>query len=268
MGKSRLSRRRRLMYMSVWGLCILFLAPALIAVVVHALGERPHWRDASHASTGQAPSPQQLREAIVQVYAARTWGRRGGVAVHTWIAAKRTNASQYKRYEIIGWRLRSGSALVVGEGTPDALWFSNTPQLLVDLRGAGVETVIDQVEAAVRSYPHSREYRTWPGPNSNTFVAHIGRQVPALGLDLPPTAIGKDYLAGGALFGPTPSGTGYQLSLLGAGGILVARNEGVELNLLGSVVGIRAWPPAVKLPGFGTWPARANKGRLEHNDDG
>ena len=240
--------------MIAWSLCLLFVAPALIALAVRAFFEQPHWRDASHASTGQAPSPERLREAVVQVYAARTWGRRGGVAVHTWIAAKRTDADHYKRYEIIGWRLRSGSALVEGPGTPDAQWFSNPPQLLVDLCGAGVEAVIDKVEAAVSSYPHSREYRTWPGPNSNTFIAHIGRQVPELGLDLPPTAIGKDYLANGAVFGSTPSGTGYQLSLFGAAGVLIALKEGIEVNLLGLVVGIRAWPPALKLPGLGTWP--------------
>ena len=265
MGKSdSRRRRRRFVRMSVWSLFLLFVAPALIALVVRALFiEQPHWRDASHASTGQAPSPERWREAVVQIYAARTWDWRGGVAVHTWIAAKRTDADHYKRYEIIGWRLRSGSALVEGPGTPDGQWFSNSPQLLADLRGAGVEAVIDKIEAAVGSYPHSREYRTWPGPNSNTFIAHIGRQVPELGLDLPPTAIGKDYLANGAAFGSTPSGTGYQLSLFGAAGVLIALKEGIEVNLLGLVVGVRAWPPAIKLPGLGTWPAHTVVRRLE-----
>ena len=252
-----------------WGLCLLFVVPALLALAIRTLSEQPHWRDASHASTGLAPAPEQARDAIVQVYAARTWGRRGGVAVHTWIAAKRTGADHYKRYEVIGWRLRSaGSALVERQDTPDAQWFSNPPQLLVDLRGARVEGVIDKIEAAVQRYPHSREYRTWPGPNSNTFVAHIGRQVPELRLDLPPTAIGKDYLAEGSVFGRAPSGSGYQLSLWGAAGILVALQEGVEINLLGLVAGVRAWRPAIKLPGFGTWPAHAATRRLEDAADG
>ena len=241
-----------------WGLCLLFVAPALLALAIRTVFEQPHWRDASHAATGLAPAPDQHRAAVVQVYAARTWGRRGGVAVHSWIAAKRTNANHYTRYEVIGWRLRSaGSALVVRQETPDAQWFSNPPLLLVDLRGAQVEGVIDKIEAAVLRYPHSREYRTWPGPNSNTFVAHVGRQVPELRLDLPPTAIGKDYLAGGGMLGSAPSGTGFQLSLWGAAGVLVALCEGIEVNLLGLVAGVRAWPPAIKLPGLGTWPARA-----------
>ena len=120
----------------------------------------------------------------------------------------------------------------------------------------------------MRRYPHSHEYRTWPGPNSNTFVAYIGRQVPELRLDLPPTAIGKDYLAGGDLFGSAPSGTGYQLSLWGAAGVLVALREGIEVNLLGSVAGIRAWRPAIKLPGLGTWPPHAATRHIEDTADG
>ena len=51
-----------------------------------------HWRNASLASSGQAPDPQQEREALVQVYGARAYNWRGAFAIHTWIAAKRDNA--------------------------------------------------------------------------------------------------------------------------------------------------------------------------------
>jgi hypothetical protein len=44
-----------------------------------------------------------------------------------------------------------------------------------------------------RTYPWPTEYKAFPGPNSNTFVAWIGRQVPELGLDLPFSAIGSGY---------------------------------------------------------------------------
>ena len=43
-------------------------------------------------------------------------------------------------------------------------------------------------------YPYADSYRVWPGPNSNTFTAFVLREVPELRVDLPPTAIGKDYL--------------------------------------------------------------------------
>ena len=76
-----------------------------------------------------------------------------------------------------------------------------------------------QIEAAVAAYPYPHSYRAWPGPNSNTFTAFVARRVPELGLDLPPTAIGKDWLGGGTLVATTPSGTGWQLSLAGVLGV-------------------------------------------------
>jgi hypothetical protein len=35
----------------------------------------------------------------------------------------------------------------------------------------------------------------WPGPNSNSFTAWIGLEVPGLDLDLPAKAIGKSWMA-------------------------------------------------------------------------
>ena len=241
--------------MTVWILFGVFVVPALVSVVARYFEDRPHWGAADHGPTGQAPVPADTVEPVVQVYAARTWGMRGAVAVHTWIAAKRSGAEHYLRYEVIGWRLRrSGTALVREPGRPDAMWFSNPPKLLADLRGDGIDAVIDKIEAAVRDYPFAREYRMWPGPNSNTFTAFVGRRVPELRLNLPPTAIGKDYLANGAFLGRAPSGTGYQLSVRGAVSLTAALREGVEVNLFGSAAGIGLYPPTVRLPGLGTWP--------------
>jgi hypothetical protein len=73
----------------------------------------------------------------------------------------------------------------------------------------------------VREYPYAHEYVVWPGPNSNTFTAYVARAVPELGLDLPPTAIGKDYL-GDTLLATAPSGGGFQLLLFGLLGVLAS----------------------------------------------
>lgn len=75
--------------------------------------------------------------------------------------------------------------------------------------------------------------------------------MPGLKLDLPPTAIGKDYLPGGALAGPSTSGTGLQLSLLGLAGVTVGWDDGLELNLLGLTFGLDVRRPALKLPAVG-----------------
>src|SRR5438270_11949826 len=72
--------------------------------------------------------------------------------------------------------------------------------------------MIAQVRGAVASYPHPNTYRAWPGPNSNTFLAHVARQVPDLAIQLPSNAVGKDFLSGGGLFAAAPSGSGFQLA--------------------------------------------------------
>jgi hypothetical protein len=120
-----------------------------------------------------------------------------------------------------------------------------------DRRGAGVDAMIDKIRTAVTSYPYPHEYRAWPGPNSNTFTAYIARQVPELGLGLPSNAIGKDFLPCGALFAAAPSGSGFQVSLYGLAGLLIAVDEGFELNLLGLNLGVDAAAPALKLPAIG-----------------
>jgi hypothetical protein len=60
---------------------------------------------------------------------------------------------------------------------PDNYWYGARPQILLDRRGAGVDEMIAQVRTAVARYPYPNTYRPWPGPNSNTFLAHIARQV-------------------------------------------------------------------------------------------
>ena len=214
------------------------------------------WRTASHRPSGLAPDPAVERRAVVQVYSARTFGWRGAFAVHTWMAAKAPDAEQYSRYEVIGWYARMGQSAVsvTQTKTPDTEWFSAAPEVIRDLRGDEAQAVIAKLPAAVAAYPHPDLYRAWPGPNSNTFVAHIGRTLPELRVTLPATAIGKDYLPAGAFFAQTPSGTGYQASLGGVLGVIAGGDEGFELNVLGLVTGIDFVHPAIKLPGIGRIP--------------
>ena len=209
------------------------------------------WRFASHEPTGTAPDPQKVREAVIQIYSARTWGWRGNFATHPWVAVKPTDGKYFTVYEKIGWRLRRGQKPVVIHQRPaDARWYGNIPELLVDLRGSGVDAIIAKIDKAAHSYPHAQDYSTFPGPNSNTFIAHIGREVPELEHDLPPTAIGKDYL-GKTMIKKSSSGTGFQFSLGGLLGVLASGEAGIEINILGLVFGGDPIDPAIKLPFIG-----------------
>lgn len=240
--------RRRLLW--------IFLLPLYAACSTTYIGQSGQlgssdWRAASREPVGLAPDPAATPEAVVQVYAARTVSWRGYFGVHTWIAVKRSNADEFTIHEVIGYRLRrTGTVVVSRVRAPDARWFGAYPELLRDVRGAGVDALITRIEDAVRRYPYPGSYHAWPGPNSNTFTAFVLREVPELRVDLPPTAIGKDYL-GMVPVALTPSGTGGQVNLLGVAGIAAGWEEGLEVNLLGLTFGIDPLSLSIKLPLLG-----------------
>ncbi len=152
------------------------------------------WRTASREPAGIAPDPASTPEAVIQVYAASTWGWRGWFAVHTWIATKKTGEDGYTVYEVVGWRQRQGLPLVrIERDAPDRYWFGEPPRLLADRRGPGIDELIDKVDAAARSYPWGAVYKAFPGPNSNTFTAWVIKRVPELGVRLPFSAFGSGY---------------------------------------------------------------------------
>jgi hypothetical protein len=217
------------------------------------------WRSASRAPAGLAPDPATTPEAVVQVYSARAVSWRGWFGVHTWIAVKPAHAKQFTVHEVIGWRLKRTGNVVVERNRPaDGYWYGNRPELLGDIRGPGVEAIIQRIEAAVKKYPYPDRYHIWPGPNSNTFTAYVLREVPELRVDLPPTAIGKDYL-GWRSVNRTPSGTGGQASLFGLVGIAAGVEEGLEFNVLGLNFGVDPKSFSLKLPIVGRLgPARNN----------
>jgi hypothetical protein len=230
-------------------------AGLLLRVAFDTAVQAQDWRSAPSASVGWAPAPEDYAGAVVQAYCAPVVRWRGAVADHCWVAAKASSASSYQRYEVIGWNLRRGRSVVTisDTPTPDRPWFGKTPKLIQDIRGAAAELIVAALPAAAASYPYPNAYTMWPGPNSNTFIAHLGRQLPEMKLVLPGRAIGKDYIPGN-IVARTPSGTGVQLSLLGALGVSVGAGEGLELNVLGLVVGIDPLDATITLPGVGRLP--------------
>ena len=238
--------------MLIIGCLLIFIALPLYTVLSGQAPQGRDFRTADRSSAGLAPRAETTPDAVVQVYFARALNWRGIFGVHTWIATKAANASEYTVHQVIGWRLYRGlSAVASAPGVPDARWFGNEPTLIADLRGEAAAKAIPRILDAIANYPYPNEYTLWPGPNSNTFVAYVGRAVPELRMDLPSTAIGKDYPINGSFIDRTPSGTGYQLSMFGVAGLTMAREEGFELNLLGLTFGVDFYKPAIKLPFIG-----------------
>lgn len=208
------------------------------------------WATARRDSSGQAPDPlRNAASAIIQVYVAPTYGWRGVVAVHPWIIYKREGETHYQRVEVIGWG--SGDKVRFNRNIPDGYWFGARPRVLLERRGPLAAAMIPKIEAAIASYPWPQTYHAWPGPNSNTFLAHIGREVPELKLNMPANAIGKDYRSLRNPIGLPPSGRGLQLSLLGVAGLTVGAEEGVEINVLGLNLGLGISPFQLRLPFIG-----------------
>lgn len=231
---------------------ILFAFIASFALALHQRDshEQEGWWAARRDSARIAPDARKNADlAIVQVYAAPTWGWKGVVAVHPWIIFKRAGEKRYTRYEVISWG--SGDKVRRNSNEPDGYWYGAKPRLLVEHRGKEAEALIPQIQAAIGSYPWPDTYHAWPGPNSNTFIAHIGREVPALKLDMPANAVGKDYRPLSNPIGLPPSGRGVQVSVLGVAGVTVGAEEGVEINLLGLNLGVGFTPLQLRLPFIG-----------------
>lgn len=246
----------------VFVLTVLILAGLMAAmpvgrVLFNNAVQAQDWRTASREPVGWAPNPDTYEPAVVQVYSAAAVRWRGAFSDHAWIAMKPKGASYYTRYEVTGFYLRRNqNAIRVTETqTPDQRWFGARPKLLQDLRGAEAEAVIAALPAAVENYPYANTYVVWPGPNSNTFIAHIARTIPDLHLTMPGNTIGKDF-TGWQFVTTAPSGTGLQLSLGGAFGVLLAKDEGIEINILGLVIGANPLDMSLTLPSVGRFPMR------------
>jgi Protein of unknown function (DUF3750) len=239
--------RRRLPIMLL--ILALFFAPLLVRAAIYAAGDAPRsWRDADWSSSGLLPSPQADRPARLVVFTGTTGAWKGIFSVHSWVVLKRAGDAQWTRYDVVGW----GQPVRMNNWPADGRWYGNTPVELVDVSGAEAETLIPRIEQAVKDYGYAQagDYRIWPGPNSNSFVAAVLRAVPELGVALPPNAVGRDYRRG-FYAGLTDSRTGIEVNAGGLAALKVGWVEGVEVNLLGLVAGLDLRHPGVKLPGFG-----------------
>ena len=231
------------------GLAVLFILPLAAHAVVHSLDDHPeNFRTANWESVGMLPEAGADREARLLIFSGRTGRWKGIFSVHSWIVYKPEGATTWSRYDVVGW----GNPVRMNAWAPDGRWYGDVPRVLVDAKGAAAQALIPKVRSAIEAYRYRNngDYRMWPGPNSNTFIAAVLRAVPELAATLPPNAVGKDF-RDGVYAGLTDSRTGVELSLFGVFGVKAGWVEGIEMNMLGLVAGLDLRHPALKLPGFG-----------------
>jgi uncharacterized protein DUF3750 len=234
--------------MLIWSFLAIFLIPVFGAAgaLAYRGGPTP-WTQWDRTVVSRMPAAASHPEARILVMASRTRGWKGVVAVHSWIVIKRENDQTWRRYDVAGW----GNPVRLNWWPPD-LWFGEPGTVVLDIKGDAATALMPRIEAAIKAYRYvnAGDYRIWPGPNSNTFVASVLRAVPELGVALPPNAIGRDFRPW-PYAGLTDSGTGVELNLWGALGIKLGWIEGIELNFLGLVAGLDLRYSGVKIPGYG-----------------
>jgi hypothetical protein len=232
-----------------------YLLPLSAAVVRYRMdGTGAGWRTADRSSIGYLPSANQYPDAVVRIFAARTVRWRGIFAAHCWIVLKPAGAASYTRYDYTAW----SETVRLNGFEPDGRWFGHVPEVVFAADDEAAAVLIPRMQTAIRTYGLNNRgnYRAWPGPNSNTFVAAVMDVVPEIRTALPPTAIGKDYPFDGRWLRLAPSGTGVKLTFNGYVGVTLAWVEGIEVNILGAVAGLDFRRPAIKLPGLGRFGMR------------
>ena len=241
-----MKQMRRITY---WFFLLAVVLPILAgAVKSYAKGWPANWEVADWSSSGVLPEAPTVQPATVIILASRTGRWKSIFAEHMSIVLKPTQAAHWTRYDVVGW----GNPVRRDAFAPDAFWYGNVPRVIYRLEGEEAAQLIPKIEASMAAYPYQTRgtYRVWPGPNSNTFVSWVVRHTPGLNTELPPVAVGKDWLG---WFGtaPAPSKTGYSFSVAGLIGGTLAWEEGAELHLLGSTIGIDPNDLAIKLPALG-----------------
>jgi hypothetical protein len=164
-------------------------------------------------------------------------------ATHTWIELHQKGEEEWLRIEA-NTSPRTQN-LHPSIATHNVRWGRDVELIAVFLLEDAAAMIPQILESADR-HAQGFEYRAYPGPNSNTYVARILDDVPGMDVELPHNAVGKDY-APIIDAGITDSRDGLHLDipLLGAS---LGYQQGIELHLIGLTAGFSLWPPALKIP--------------------
>jgi hypothetical protein len=200
-----------------------------------------------------APRPSSVREPLgdgpavlvkrLRLPDTEAWYTR--FASHTWFEVRSLQGGVWRRVEIPTPESGVVDEPIDGEEAfADRRWGRDVELLAVE-GGPEAARLANAVRLRAGEYD-AGTYRAWPGPNSNTFVERLLRQIDGLDAQLDPNAVGKDWAFPGRL-GGTGSGWGVELELPLLG-LQLGLLEGVELHLCGLTLGLGIFPLSLKLP--------------------
>ena len=199
----------------------------------------------THGTAASLPNqglPKRDRSHII-VLSGEMPGAFRDVARHSWIVAnivERPGHARYRRYQWLG------KAEATDSDNPFDYFGSGAVAIHGVVSGdpAKIAETIACLERETKRYADAN-CGCWPGPNSNTFADGLIRAC-GLGIELPATAIGKDY-RGPVGASITEGRTGVQLETW-LGGLKIGAKEGVAADLAGLPLGVHFWPPGIDLP--------------------
>lgn len=116
-------------------------------------------------------------------------------------------------------------------------------RILSQSDGSGNANFAQDIREFANAYDDS-VYRSYPGPNSNTFIESMMREVDGIYAVLDHNAIGKES---GFYAGKTSGGSGLKLQTPLAG-ISLGLREGIEISAVGLSAGVTVYPPSVRIP--------------------
>lgn len=197
------------------------------------------------------PRPSEIPEEppwIVAVKSCRVsdsqpWIAR--TAQHTWIDVKGGSEDDWYRFEVPGRGGVRNRAIDGAAARRDVRW-GEEARVVRLVAGEEARAAAAALAAAAEGYEDKARYRAWPGPNSNTYTARLGRRTPGLAFELDHNAAGKDYAPLFRLGGTTTkTGIAADTPFLG---FAVGLREGLELHLIQVTFGVSLFPPALKVP--------------------
>ncbi len=220
------------------------VATCLLLFLVSALG--------AACATVPGSLPRDVQDLVIvktaRIPDTEPWVSR--FAQHSWVDIK--SATGWRRVEILSETSGVRTGELKGSMAHANVRWRRDVHVVASYSGEEARRIGARVLEVATQYPHEQGYRAWPGPNSNTFVEWLGREVDGFHFELYPNAVGKDY-GGWGRIGTTTTGTGLEIETAVLG-LQLGLKEGVELHLAGLTLGVGFWPPRLKLPFLASVP--------------